>query len=793
MENAVKWQRIRFMPCTPLGKDGKFVTSCKEHIDLSRRAAAEGMVLLKNDGALPFKKGERIAIFGKAQIDYVKGGGGSGDVTVSYIRNIYEGLKIKEKEKKVHIFDELSEFYRIETEKQFNEGIKPGKTVEPELPDYLLKKAKDACDTALITICRYSGEGYDRTGEKYDGDFYLSKEEEAMVKKVLSAEFKKVVVVLNTGGMMDTVWFKDNPSVNSVLLGWQGGMEGGLATADILCGDVNPSGKLTDTFARSFDDYPSSETFNESDDYVCYTEDIYVGYRYFETIPGAAEKVCYPFGYGLSYTKFKLTDINAGCPDGKNITVDVTVHNVGKMAGKEVVQVYYSAPQGKLGKPSRALTAFAKTKLLKPGEFEKLTLNFKVNDMASYDDEGLIQKSAYILEKGVYQIYVGTSVRDVVKAPYEYFVESDVITQQLTERCAPTALKQRMLSDGSLKKLQSYKGEPEKTPEELFNEVSDRIPPNGFEPLECKWRAGNRKSAEDNALPKLEDVAEGKILLDDFIKCLTDEQLIHLLGGQPNRGVANTYGMGNLPLYGIPNVMTADGPAGLRIRKECGVYTTAWPCATLLACTWDPQLVYEVGAAGAEEVKENGMGIWLTPALNIHRNPLCGRNFEYYSEDPLVSGKMAAAMIKGIQSNGIAASAKHFCCNNKETKRKHSDSRVSERALREIYLKGFEIAVKEAKPWTVMTSYNLLNGIHTSANKDLIMGILREEWGYKGMVESDWYTTEEQWKEIKAGNDVKMGCGSPEETLQALEKGKITRADLEACVTRLLEMILKLD
>lgn len=779
------------MPGTTLGNDGRRITACPEHIELSRRAAAEGMVLLKNNGGLPFSRGETLAVFGKAQFDYVKGGGGSGDVTVSCVRNIYDGLKIKESDNKVHVFDDLSDFYRKETEKQFANGAMPGKTEEPELPDDLLWKAKAAADSAVITICRFSGEGYDRTGEKYDGDFYLSRAEEAMVNKVLSAGFKKVVVVLNTGGMMDTVWFKDNPAVNAVLLAWQGGMEGGLAVADILCGDVNPSGKLTDTFATAFSDYPSSDTFNESDDYVCYTEDIYVGYRYFETIPGASEKVCYPFGFGLSYTTFSLSGIMADCAGGQNITVNVTVTNEGKMAGKEVVQVYYSAPQGKLGKPSKCLAAFAKTKLLEPGMKEDITLTFPVSSMASYDDTGIIKKSAYVLEKGSYAIYVGTSVRDVQKAPFEYIEKEDRVVEQLTERCAPTALKYRLRPDGSLEKMQSYRGEPEKTPQELYNEIKDQVPdPNGSQsPEECKWLQERKRKD----IPQLDDVAAGVLPLNEFIKNLSTEQMVSMLGGQPNRGVANTFGMGNLPLFGIPNVMTADGPAGLRIRKACGVCTTAWPCATLLACTWNTSLVREVGAAGALEVKENGIGIWLTPAMNIHRNPLCGRNFEYYSEDPLVSGKMAAAMISGIQSAGIAASAKHFCCNNKETNRKHSDSRISERALREIYLKGFELAVKEAQPWTLMTSYNLVNGIHTSANKELIAGILRGEWGFKGLVETDWYNTEVQWKEIKAGNDIKMPCGTPELTLNALREGKITEEEVEACVVRLLEMILKLD
>ena len=294
-------------------------------------------------------------------------------------------------------------------------------------------------------------------------------------------------------------------------------------------------------------------------------------------------------------------------------------------------------------------------------------------------------------------------------------------------------------------------------------------------------------------MPETAVFFHGKMSVDEFVEQLDDEDLIDILGGQPNRGVANTWGMGNKPEYGIPNVMTADGPAGVRINPECGVATTAWPCATLLASTWNKELLYEIGVAGGEELKENNLQIWLTPAVNIHRSPLCGRNFEYYSEDPYLAGKLAAQMVKGIQSNNVACSVKHFAANNKETNRKHSDSRVSERALREIYLKVFEIIVKEADPWTIMSSYNVINGQRASESKDLLTGILRDEWGFKGMVTSDWWNRSEQYKEILAGNDVKMANGYPERVKKALEMRAITREDLKKCAKRVIEMILKLD
>ncbi len=746
------------------------------------------MVLLKNEKSiLPFEKGTRLALFGKGSVDYVKGGGGSGDVTTAYVRSLQDGLEIKEEEGKVQVLASLGKFYRENVSAQYAGGIQPGMTAEPEIPCDLLEKAKAWADVAVISICRFSGEGWDRKGIPGDGDFYLTREEQNMVDTV-TANFEKVVVVLNVGGMVDTSWFCDSEKIQGVLLAWQGGMEGGLAAADLLCGDVNPSGKLTDTFARTFDDYPSSAGFNESEDYVDYTEDIYVGYRYFETIPGAAEKVNYPFGYGLSYTEFAIEPLRAGEEDG-TICVDVRVTNMGSRAGKEVVQLYYRAPQGVLGKPLEVLGAFAKTELLGAGQSQVLRLKMPVKAMASYDDLGKIQASAYVLEAGNYSFRIGNSVRNTVKLDYEYQAAQTVVIEQLERKCAPAALKSRLLADGSYEELPQGGDVYEKN--RLIPQDIDTL--EGVEPdvqgityqEKKEWRNADRIT--------LEDVAEGKADLRRLLAQLSDRELAGLLGGQVNTGTANTYGMGNLPAYGIPNIMTADGPAGLRIREECGVYTTAWPCATLLACTWNPEMVFEAGAAGAAEVKENNIGVWLTPAMNIHRSPLCGRNFEYYSEDPLVSGKMGAAMIRGIQSQHIGASMKHFCCNNKETNRKDSDSRVSERALREIYLKGFEIAVKEAQPWTVMTSYNLMNGYPTSCNPELLNGILREEWGFEGMVTTDWWNHAEHYLEVKAGGDIKMGCGYPDRILEAKEKGFVSREEMEKCAERILGMILKVD
>ncbi|MCM1569452.1 MAG: glycoside hydrolase family 3 C-terminal domain-containing protein [Roseburia sp.] len=803
-----KWARVQFQPGTGLGEDGKRVTASKEHIALSREAAEEGMVLLKNtDKCLPLASGSRVALFGKATFDYVKGGGGSGDVTVSYIRNLYEGFQMLGD--RFSVFQELASFYRKDVETQYAMGREPGMTQEPVVPEELLGRARAFTDTAVISICRFSGEGWDRKSS-YDkkereidcgdlgpsdtagdifseGDFYLTAREQELVDAV-TERFSKVVVVLNIGGMMAPCWFQDNDKIQGVLLAWQGGMEGGLAAARLLAGLENPSGKLADTFAAKLEDYPSSATFHESDDYVDYTEDVYVGYRYFETIPGAEKQVVYPFGFGLSYTSFALSEAVMMRKDTE-FTVCLEVCNTGERAGKEVVQVYCQAPQGKLGKPERQLVAFAKTRKLMPGETQCVKLGFALEQLASYDDCGKVAESCYVLEQGDYHFYVGTSVRDVVENKYVLQLDSDRRLEQLTKRLAPARLSKRLKADGQYEELPLREAD-DPDANLLTPMTNDEM--EGYAP-DIAYQAGWRLWNGTKKVRLLQEVAEGACTIEEFLAQLTDRQLAELLGGQPNTGVADTFGFGNLPEYGVPSVMTADGPAGLRIRQDRGVCTTAWPCATLLACSWNTELVERVGAAGGAEVKENNIGVWLTPAVNIHRSPLCGRNFEYYSEDPYLAGKMGAAMVRGIQSNRVGVSLKHFALNNKETNRKDSDSRVSERAAREIYLKPFEIIVKEAAPWTIMSSYNKINGYRASECKELLEDILRGEWGYEGVVTTDWWNRGEQYKELLAGNDIKMGRGYPDRLLSAMEAGAIDRSDLERGARRVLELLLKLD
>lgn len=761
-----KWARYRYNLSTNIGPDGERLSGCKEHIALSRKVAQEGMVLLENNGLLPLKEKTKVALFGIGNIDYVKGGGGSGMVYSEYVRDIYEGFACKEP--RYSVYEPLKQYYYDTTYEALSECGLDEFFPEIEVPTELVEQASQEADVAIITIHRYSLEAYDRHSEK--GDFYLTDIEEKLVSDVTKF-FSHCIAILNVGGMVDVSWIKDNPKIDAALLAWQAGMEGGLAIADLLCGDVNPSGKLTDTFARSFADYPSAELFHEDDDYLCYYEDIYVGYRYFETVPGAKEKVVYPFGYGLSYTDFSISKPIAKVVD-EHIEVSVTVKNIGARAGKEVVQVYYSAPQGVLGKSKISLAAFQKTKELQPEESQSIILQFNITDMASYDDLGKLQKSAYLLEEGEYRFYVGNNCRDLQETDYQYIVEEDyVVTQQLTQRCAPNQLSRRMLADGSYEEIPSFS-----------HPVLD-IP---------AWKNPEEKPKIEKPY-QLIDVAEGRVSLDAFISQITEDELILLMSGIPSRSFANTMGIGGIERLGIPAIMTADGPAGVRILPQVGLATTAWPCATLIACSWEPSLIYEIGRAGGLEAKEHGLAVWLTPALNIHRNPLCGRNFEYFSEDPLVAGKFAAAEVRGIQSAKVASSPKHFACNNKETRRKYSDSRVSERALREIYLRGFEICVKESEPWTIMSSYNMVNGVKTCTNYDLITGILRDEWGFTGMVTSDWHPICYQPGCVLAGNDVRMPDGAPQELKDALDNGEIERGHLEICAKRMMELILKFE
>lgn len=736
-----------------------------ENMELSREVAHEGMILLKNDNdILPLTSENTVALFGIGQLDYVKGGGGSGNVTVAYTRNVLEGMEIQESLGNVKLYQPLAQVY----EQQYydNQSVE-----EPEISDEMMAEAAEASDTAVVVIRRYSSESSDRTADK--GDYYLSDEEAELLARVRE-NFDRVVVVLNNSGMMDVSW---DDQADSLLMAYQPGSEGGTSIAEVLTGQAYPSGKLTDTLASSYDAYPASSNFGEPDGAVInYEEDIFVGYRYFETIPDALDDVEYCFGYGLGYTEFEMEVGNVEEADG-TITVEATVTNVGDAAGKEVAQVYFSAPRTELTKPAVELAAFAKTDELAPGESQTLELSFPVNDMSSYDDAGVTgAKSAYVLEAGEYQIMLGNSVGDAQEnTVFTYQVDELTVTEQLTQQLQPAdpedALSRRLTETGEYQEI-VYDGIDTATAPAV--EEAEEILP------------------EEKIM--FADVMENPDLMDEFLSQLTNEELIYLSAGRGNGqnviAGGNTSTMGSLDEYGIPAVQTADGPAGVRLT---GIYRTSFPCETLQASTWNEALVEQVGQAVGKEAKESGVVVWLAPALNIHRDPLCGRNFEYYSEDPLISGKFAAAITRGAQSEGVAITLKHFAANNKEGNRKESDSRVSERAMREIYLKGFEIAVKESDPWGVMSCYNKINGVYGSQRYDLLTEILRNEWGFDGLTVSDWNNTHNLTEEIKAGNDVKMpDDGSCAElALADMESGVLTRTEVKRNVSHLMELIFK--
>ena len=772
-----KWLRHRFHPVAPLGAENRLVTGSPEHIRLSRQAAADGMVLLKNEGdLLPLKPGYRVALFGKASVDYVKGGGGSSSATCAYVRDLCQAMELKAGEGKLSVYAPLHDFYRENVAAQREQGKKPGRTVEPELPADLLDAAARSCDVAIVSICRFSSESWDRDLGEHDGDFNLSAGEVRLVADV-TARFDRVVLVLNVGGIVNTSWFKDDPAIPAVLMAWQGGMEGALAQADILCGDVCPSGRLADTFAAGLYDYPASEQFNESTEYVHYTDDIFVGYRYFHTIPGAAAKINYPFGFGLSYTSFDWQCVSAGA-DERAIRVRVRVTNTGPVAGRQVIQLY-SAPTGcRMDMAAIELRAFAKTDTLAPGASQELELTFATDDLAAYDET----LAAYVLQAGDYAIRAGTDSRTLTDVCL-YTQSREKLVRQLTNRCTPRKLPRRMKADGSYEQLEMSEYEPlhdtSGWPEKAVKNMEHILPDLGGVDVE-------------EGRPYFDAVADGELSLDDFIAQLTDEEVLTLLGGTWSRGPSATRGIGGLGSGDIPAIMTADGPAGLRFRPNRCVNTTAFPVGTCLACTWDIPLLEQVGAAMGLETLENNVGMLLAPAINIHRSPMCGRNFEYFSEDPLLSGKLGAAVTRGIQSTGVSACVKHLCCNNKEYKRSWSDSRVSERALREIYLKGFELVVKEADAWAIMTAYNLLNGRYCSENRDLLTGILREEWGFEGLVVTDWWNQAEHYREVLAGNNLRMPLGSPRRLQQAMAEGLITRADLIENLRYILTFILRM-
>ena len=785
-----KHGRFLYQPVLPMGKDGRLVTGCKAHRTLAANAAAEGTVLLKNDGTLPLKPGAKICMFGSGVGEFLFGGGGSGRVNTTNRITLAQGLEAAAARGELSLFSELVDFYTKENDKIVAEAFSQMSTREfyiwnrhrvrraPEVPEALYRRAVEFGDTAIFCLSRFSSEGDDcgdRSGN--EGDFTLWPEEQVLLDR-LTRDFEKVIVVLNVCGVVSTREYKNNDRIGAVLYAMYGGSMAGEVLTDILLGKRYPSGHLQDTMAETIDDYPTTRTFRESKYFVNYTEDIFIGYRYFETF--RPEAVTYPFGYGLGYTTFSMTCKSATL-EKFTVKLVVNVKNTGNGLGKEVAQVYMSAPQGKLGKAKKVLCAFGKTRELKPGEEVDLKLHFDIRAFGSFDDLGKICKSAFLLEKGGYTISLGNNVRDT-KDCLTFHLNEDMIVRRCHSYMAPRALKERLTADGTLEALpQAQKAE--------------------HKPVRYKLK----DKAPEQPIPLIKALAEDR--LDAFMAGMSTEDIAEMLYGHPMMCNADTNGIGMMPrgklnVAQVPNVPTADGPAGLRTFYDSDVTATHLPCANAISQSWNLKLAERLAVIGALEVKENNIGIWLTPALNIHRNPMCGRNYEYFSEDPLVSGLFAASTVKGIQSQNIAATVKHYLANNKEFNRKESDSRVSERALREIYLKGFEICIKKANPWCLMTAYNLVNGEQSSTNWEAINGILRGEWKYDGVVMTDWRAFSDLNDEVYAGSDVKMpelisvlGPNTNKEfdPVQAICSGKMDKEVCLASVRRILRMMGRLD
>ena len=592
----------------------------------------------------------------------------------------------------------------------------------PEMPLTvdLVKKAKENSDNAVFVIGRSSGEDRENALEK--GSFYVTDEERTALHRICE-QFDNVTILLNIGSVMDMSWLREfGNKIGAVMIVWQGGMESGNAVADLLCGKVTPSGKLTDTIARRYEDYSSSANFGNRDANV-YEEDIYVGYRWFETFNKDA--VVYPFGYGLSYTKFKI-DFEGAEQTDDNVLVKCTVKNIGEYAGKEAVQVYVSKPCGKLGNPARELVAFGKTKVLEPGESQALEIVVPNERFYSYDDSGVSGYAySYVMEKGEFALYVGSDVRSAEKK-WSYYQEKTVATLRLKQCSAPQKPFDRYVNSEDGLKKEPVTCRKYDLKQVILDNISEGVTITGDKGY------------------KLSDVEAGNVSMEDFVAQLSLDELEAISRGDykmdsPLGAKGNAGAMGgilqSLRDKGIPPMITTDGPSGIRLLAYCSLI----PNGTALASTFNTELVEKVYAKISEELKAKGSDILLAPGMNIHRSHLCGRNFEYYSEDPVVTGLMGAAAVKGIQTCGGSACPKHYACNNQEVNRTGNDSRLSERALREIYLKGFEICVKTAKPNTIMTSYNKINGVWGHYNYELCERILREEWGFDGVVMTDWW------------------------------------------------------
>ena len=822
---------------------------------LSKEAAEEGMVLLENENqALPLAQGSKAALFGTGSYGTIKGGTGSGDVYNRYTISVYDALtstynisnmawwgeyRKTFEEKKAQASEEKKDNDYVKyTQGRFG-GADSFLAIDQALTQSDMDKAKaGGVMTAFYTVSRVSGEGADRTIGK--GDYELSEVEYNNIK-LIAKNFDKCVVLLNVGGVVDTKFFSEIEGVDGLVLMSQAGMEGGNALADILTGKTTPSGKLTDTWAKNYSDYPAATTIGDNDGdnkQEDYKEGIYVGYRYFDTFNITP---AYEFGYGKSYTSFDVEPLTVAA-DENNVSVTVNVTNTGDTySGKEVVEVYFSAPDGSIEKPYQELAGFAKTDNLAPGESQKLTVTYKTTEMSSYDEA----KAAYVMEDGDYIVRVGDSSRNT-KVAGVLTLDKDVVTEQLSNQLTLDKNWKDLSKTG--KTPYSYKDEAAqiKAAARIALPSAKIKTENNASKIDEKKvttyltadAAKDYKAAENevvetvDAVPantKLIDVYDGKVSMESFVASLDDTQLANLANGISGASTSgDTWGADansvtgaageTSQLYfnslGIPNTVEADGPAGIRVTAETTDkdgnavynYCTAFPIGTLLAQTWNTDLVNRVGKAIGEEMVEIGVTLWLAPGMNIHRDPLCGRNFEYYSEDPALTGYVGSAITAGVQSNkGVGVTIKHYITNNQETNRSAVNTSVSERTLREIYLKGFEMVVKSAQPMAIMSSYNKVNGTYACENFDLLTSVPRGEWGFDGMVMTDWGAGNRAGVDtmMHAGNDLVMPGRTQDRMIAALQGNPVgttadpnldktlVRGDIQKCVSRVLTMIMR--
>lgn len=760
-------------------------------------AVAEGCVLLENNGVLPLAVRTRVSVFGRMQLHYYKSGTGSGGmVNISKLTGITDALR---ENKRIIVNESLLSVYRKWDENHPVDegegwGSEPWNQEEMPLTEELVAEAAEVSDVAIIIIARTAGEDKDALNTR--GSYMLTDVEEDMIKKVRQG-FKKVVVLLNTGGIID-LSFIDSYKPDAVMLVWQGGMIGGTGTVRLLTGEATPSGHLTDTICYEVSDQYSDKNFGEPIR-IFYEEDIYVGYRYFETF--AKDRVRYPFGYGLSYTSFKLSRLEMKLElEHRYVSLMVNVKNVGSRCGKNVTQIYVEAPQGRLGKPARVLVGFAKTRKLNPDEEEILYIDVPFMQMASYDDSGVTgHKSCFVMEEGEYKLYYGEDVRNA-ECLGTFKLDELMVLEQLGHALAPVRPFKRI-------KPVCVDGE--------FSITKEEAPTLEYsEEYRIKENMPSQLVKNRRGTFKLVDVYRGEVSVEEFVAQLSDEELASIVRGEGmgssrvTPGTAAAFGGVSRALverWGIPAVCCDDGPSGMRL--DCGMKAFSLPNGTLLGCTFNRKIVEELYAFTGMEMISKNVDCLLGPGMNIHRHTLNGRNFEYFSEDPYLTGCMAGAMLKGLRKHGADGTAKHFCGNNQEYRRHFCDSVISERALREIYLKGFEMIVKEGVVDSIMTTYGSVNGLWTAGNYDLNTEILRNQWGYKGILMTDWWANiNERDKEpdktnfaamVRAQNDLYMVCpdgetnASGDNTLEALADGRINRSELQRSAANICRYVLR--